>query len=177
VTGVSYGSGGYPRTELREAHSDGSLYNWKYTSFDSSLSATLTVTQTPTPEGKIVVGQILDTGAGGISTHPMVEIYFNSYDKQVYIQYRNLPTDSSTQPNVVLLTNVYVPQTISYVINLTSGGVLSVAINGVVGFTKQMDSAWASQGLYFQAGDYVQDNSGLDTEGGRVVFMDLVVIH
>lgn len=124
-----------------------------------------------------MVGQIHDNGAGGISNQPLLKLIFNSAAGQVYAQYRNLPTDSSNQPNVILLTNVSVGDSFSYDVNLSHDGVLSIAVNGVVGFTKQIDSAWAQQGLYFKAGAYVQDNSGPDTEGGRVVFTDLVVAH
>lgn len=176
VTGVTTSGSKYARTELREAHVDGSVYNWTYTNFDSSLSATLSVTQVPS-NGKIAVAQIHDSGAGGISHQSMLELLFDSRARQIYAQYRNLPTDSSNQPNVILSTDVSVGDTFSYNIRLSHDGALSIAVNGVVKFTKQMDSAWAQQGLYFKAGDYLRDNAGPDTEGGRVVFTDLVVVH
>lgn len=57
VTGSKTANAKYPRTELRETYSNGTLRNWLYPEADNSLRATLAVNQVPS-SGKIVIGQI-----------------------------------------------------------------------------------------------------------------------
>src|SRR6185503_16878576 len=67
---------------------------------------------------------------------------------------------------------------ITYEIKVVDG-VASVTVNGV---TKShnfyaTDSAWKDSTFYFKAGAYLQDNTGPETEGGRVAFYSLSVSH
>ncbi|WP_207871985.1 polysaccharide lyase family 7 protein, partial [Pseudomonas sp. 86_A] len=57
VTGSKTENAIYPRTELRETYSNGTLRNWYYPDADNSLRATVTVNKVPS-SGKIVIGQI-----------------------------------------------------------------------------------------------------------------------
>src|SRR3546814_19310599 len=68
VTGAKTANAIYPRSELRETYSDGTLRNWLYSAADNKLRATLSVSQVPST-GKIVIGQIHAKD----STKPMVK--------------------------------------------------------------------------------------------------------
>jgi hypothetical protein len=39
------------------------------------------------------------------------------------------------------------------------------------------DSSWRTQGMYFEAGSYIQDNVGTSSDGGRVSFYALTTSH
>jgi hypothetical protein len=168
VTGVTTSGSSYPRTELREAHSDGSAYNWAYTSFDSSLKAHLSVTQVP-DTGKVTVGQLHGTA------NAFIKLIYNGTLQDIELEMRDLPTGPNL-PRVMLANNIKLGDPIAYEIDLSKNGLLLITVNGFQ-YSKQIDPAWATEGLWFQVGVYPQDNTGPDTEGGRVVFTDLVVVH
>jgi secreted protein with Ig-like and vWFA domain len=88
------------------------------------------------------------------------------------------PTPSSTSNvNYTIATNIKLGAQFSYRIQLQADLTLSVQVNGVTAYSAPIDSSWQTQGLYFKAGAYVQDNVGLSTEGGRVAFYALSVSH
>jgi hypothetical protein len=178
VNGVTTSGTTYPRTELRETKPDGSLYNWNVLAGTATLNATLAINQVPST-GKIVIGQIHDDGAGGISDQPLIKLVFE-YDSttntgKIVAQVRSTPTGSNT--DYTLATGIKLNQLFSYQIQLRPDLTLSVQINGVTKYNKPISSSWESQGLYFKAGAYVQDNVGTSTEGGRVSFYALAATH
>lgn len=179
VTGVTTSGSTFPRTEFRETKSDGSLYNWNVTDGTATLNATLAVTQVPST-GKVVVGQIHDNGAGGIKSRPLIMLVYNynsgTHTGSLVLEVRATPT-SSTSTKYTVATNIPLNTKFSYQLQLQADKTLSVQINGVTQYSAAIDSSWLSQGLYFKAGAYVLDNSGTDTEGGRVSFYALTAIH
>ena len=178
VTGVTTSGSSYPRSELRETKPDGTLYNWNVLDGTATLNATLAVNQVPTT-GKVVVGQIHDNGANGVTDEPLIKLVYE-YDSAsgtgtIVAQIRSTPTSSNT--DYTLATGIKLNTQFSYQIQLRSDLTMSVQINGVTQYTKPIDTSWESQGLYFKAGAYVQDNVGTSTEGGKVSFYALTVNH
>jgi Ca2+-binding RTX toxin-like protein len=178
VTGVTTSGSSFPRTELRETKADGTLYNWNVLDGTATLSATLAVNQVPST-GIIVCGQIHDNGAGGISGQPLIKLVFE-YDSTtgtatIVAQIRSTPTSSST--DYTLATGINLNSQFSYQIQLRSDLTLSVQINGVTQYSTPIDPSWESQGLYFKAGDFIQDNIGTSMDGGKISFYALSVTH
>jgi hypothetical protein len=169
VTGVHTANSSYPRSELRETHPDGSLYNWHVGDDNASLTATLAVTQIPST-GKVIVGQIHGVENG----EPLVKLQYDNGKLEALI--RNKPDDSSS-PSTTLATGIALGQSFSYAINVSESGVMSIYINGTLALTDPLDPSWDSIGLYYKAGAYVQDNSGPSTEGAAVTFTALSVTH
>src|SRR5262249_12958987 len=138
----------------------------------------LAVNQVPST-GKIVIGQIHDNGAGGISDQPLIKLVYEynstTGTATIVAQIRSTPTSSNT--NYTLATGIKLNTQFSYQIELRSDLTLSVQINGVTQYSKPIDPIWESQGMYFKAGSYVQDNVGTSTEGGEVSFYALTVTH
>jgi hypothetical protein len=179
VTGVTTSGSSYPRSELRETKSDGTLYNWNVKDGTATLDATLAVAALPST-GKIVVGQIHDNGANGVSDQPLLKLVyqFNPTTGTGILVAQVRPTPSSTSNvNYTIATNIKLGAQFSYRIQLQADLTLSVQVNGVTAYSAPIDSSWQTQGLYFKAGAYVQDNVGLSTEGGRVAFYALSVSH
>ena len=179
VNGVTTSGSSYPRSELRKTHSDGSLYNWGITDGTATLAATLAVTQVPS-SGKVVVGQIHDDGAGGITDEPLIklEYVYNSTTGtgSLVAQIRATPS-SIDSTDTTLATGIGLNQKFSYQIQTTSSLQLSVQVNGTTCYTGAVNPSWDSQGLYFKAGSYVQDNVGDSSEGARVAFYGLGISH
>jgi hypothetical protein len=179
VTGVTTSGSSYPRTELRETKPDGTLYNWNVLTGTATLSATLAVNQVPST-GKVVIGQIHDNGAGGIKSEPLIKLVYE-YDSTtgtgtIVAQVRPTPSSTSSADYTVA-TGIKLNTPFSYQIQLRSDLTLSVQINGVTKYSQSISTSWESQGLYFKAGAYVQDNSGTSTEGGEVSFYSLTATH
>jgi len=178
-TGVTTSGSSYPRTELRETKSDGTLYNWNVLDGTATLNATLAVNVVP-GTGKIVIGQIHDNGAGGVKDEPLLKVIYEYSSTtgtgKIVAQIRSTPTSSNT--DYTLATGIKLNTLFSYQIQLRSDLTLSVQINGVTEYSSgPIDTSWESQGLYFKAGDYDQDNVGPSTDGGQVSFYSLTVTH
>lgn len=179
VTGVTTSGSSYSRSELRETNPDGSLYNWNVADGTATLAASLAVNTVPST-GKVVVGQIHDNGAGGIKGQPLLKLVYK-YDSAsgtgiLEAQVRPYP-ESSTSDNYTVATGIKLNEVFSYKIELKADLTLNVQINGQTKYSKSIDSRWKSQGMYFKAGSYCQDNSGSSTEGAKVSFYDLTVAH
>jgi hypothetical protein len=179
VTGVTTSGTKYPRTELRETKSDGSLYNWNVMDGTATLNGTLAVNQVPS-SGKVIVGQIHDNGAGGISDQPLIKLVYefnsSSGTGTLVAQVRSTPT-STGSTDYTVATGIKLNTQFSYQIQLLKTLTLSVQINGTTKYNKPVDPSWKTQGMYFKAGAYVQDNVGPSTEGGRVSFYGLTISH
>jgi hypothetical protein len=103
-----------------------------------------------------------------------VKLQVNNGVVQAYV--RNSPTASGDTK--FTYANVALNGTIDYEIKVVDG-VASITVNGVTYSHNcfASDPAWQTINYYFKAGSYVQDNSGTDTEGGRVAFYQLSVTH
>jgi hypothetical protein len=176
VDGVTTAGSNYPRTELRETHTTGTHYDWHVSDGTATLDATLRVDRTPI-NGRVVVGQIHDNGAGGVRDDPLLRIVYDSTAGEVYLTIRTLPTSTSTS-HITLAKGVKLGQQFSYHLQLTAQGVLSVNLGKFgLSYTKTIDPSWNQQGLYFKAGAYSQDNVGPSWTGAEVTFFNLVTSH
>ena len=174
VTGATTANAIYPRSELRETYSDGTLRNWLYPAADNKLAATLAVSQVPST-GKVVIGQIHTKN----STSPMVklEYQYKTYSStgNIVAKVRMRPDDETGQV-ITIATGIKLNQSFSSLIHLSPAGVLT--INGAgYQWSSPISSTWSDKPLYFKAGVYVQDNTGYPTEGGTVTFSLLDIDH
>lgn len=174
VTGSTTENAKYPRTELRETYSNGTLKNWRYPDADNSLRATLAVNQVPT-SGKIVIGQI----HAYESQKPMVKL---EYQYSTSTQSGNLVAKVRMRPDdddariITLATGVKLDREFNYLIHLSPGGALGISAAGYQWDT-EISKTWSVKPLYFKAGAYVQDNTGYTSEGGKVTFSKLDIDH
>lgn len=171
----------YPRSELRETQADGSLGNWLHASADNYLSAVLRVDQVPSLN-KVVIGQIHSTDAPGSQNDPLLKLQYH-YRRGVgrlELLLRAQPGDTEVQ-NILLAENVQLGERFGYDLRVTPSGRIGISVTSTDGdkgsLYRQLSSSWSSQYLYFKAGAYIQDNSGPDSEGGRVTFYHLNSLH
>lgn len=174
VTGTRTENAIYPRTELRETYSNGTLKNWYYPAADNFLRATLAVNQVPST-GKIVIGQIHAYN----STKPMVKVEYQYKDSSatgnIVAKVRMHPDDDTARV-ITIATGVKLDQEFSYLIHLSPGGALGISAAGYQWDT-DISAMWRDKPLYFKAGAYVQDNTGYTSEGGQVTFSRLDIDH
>jgi hypothetical protein len=174
VTGARTENAVYPRTELRETYSNGTLHNWIYSDADNLLHATLAVNQVPS-SGKIVIGQIHAYN----STMPMVKVeyqYKTSTLKGNIVAKVRMHSDDNEPRVITIATGVPLDREFSYLIHLGRSGALSISAAGYQWDT-QISTNWRDKPLYFKAGAYVQDNTGYSSEGGKVTFSRLDIDH
>jgi hypothetical protein len=180
VTGITTSGSSYPRTELREeqgpSHDQDS--GWDYTTLTShTLSATCEVTQVPSTT-KVIIGQIHGLKNG----QPLVKLVWDAANGgELRANYRVNATDSGTS-STTIKTGVPLNTQFSYVIKLTSAGILTIQFNGEtpinpLGAGVPIGTGWNTALAYFKVGDYVQDNAGPATEGGAVTFTAIAVVH
>ncbi|WP_283181991.1 MULTISPECIES: polysaccharide lyase family 7 protein [unclassified Pseudomonas] len=174
VTGATTENAKYPRTELRETYSNGTLKNWRYPDADNSLRATLAVNQVPT-SGKIVIGQI----HAYESQKPMVKLEYqystSTQSGNIVAKVRMRPDDDDAR-TITLATGVKLDREFNYLIHLSPGGALGISAAGYQWDT-EISKTWSVKPLYFKAGAYVQDNTGYTSEGGKVTFSKLDIDH
>ncbi|MGB5827319.1 MAG: polysaccharide lyase family 7 protein [Pseudomonas mandelii] len=174
VTGSKTANAKYPRTELRETYSNGTLKNWLYPDADNSLRATLAVNQVPST-GKIVIGQI----HAYESQKPMVKLEYqyktSTQSGNIVAKVRMRPDDDEGRI-ITIATGVKLDREFSYLIHLSPGGALGISAAGYQWDT-DISKTWRDKPLYFKAGVYVQDHTGYTSEGGKVTFSKLDIDH
>ncbi|MHC5349582.1 polysaccharide lyase family 7 protein [Metapseudomonas furukawaii] len=172
VTGTSTQLSDYPRTELREAHSDGKVYNWSQAGLPAYMQATLEVLQVPS-NGKVIIGQI----HAADSPYPLLKLEYQWVNGVGYVNLtlRDKPTSPSA-PVVMTYKSMPMGMPFNYRIDVGKTGALKVDIGGLV-YQGKVSSAWAKKSFYFKAGAYIPDNTGPSTEGALVVFHDLRTGH
>lgn len=174
VTGSRTANAIYPRSELRETYSDGTLRNWQYSAADNILRASLTVNQVPST-GKIVIGQIHNKD----SNNPMVKLEYqyktSASTGNIVAKVRMHPDDEEGRV-INIATGVPLDRDFSYQIHLSPKGALGISAAGN-NWRTTIDPSWKTKPLYFKAGAYVQDNTGYPTEGARVTFRMLEIQH
>lgn len=173
VNGSTTENAKYPRSELRETLSDGTLNNWTYPSADNFLRAALTISQVPST-GKLVIGQI----HAHRSNAPLLKL---EYQYKAYAASGNIVAKLRLYPDapvqvISIASGIALNQRFTYVIHLTPKGTLSINLNNI-NWKTRIDSAWAVKPLYFKAGVYPQDNSGYETEAGSAQFYKLGIEH
>ncbi|MCY1399826.1 Alginate lyase [compost metagenome] len=174
VTGSKTENAIYPRTELRETYSNGTLHNWTFPSADNTLRATLAVHQVPS-SGKIVIGQI----HAYQSTKPLVKLEYQYKSSKktgnIVAKVRIRPDDDEGKV-IIVAENVALDRQFSYLIHLSPGGALGIGAAGSH-WDSPISLTWRNKPLYFKAGVYTQDNTGYTTEGGKVTFYKLDIDH
>ncbi|KNH23476.1 alginate lyase [Pseudomonas syringae] len=174
VTGTRTENAVYPRTELRETYSNGTLKNWYFPDADNFLRATLTVSKVPST-GKIVIGQI----HAFKSQKPMVKLEYQYKDYSatgnIVAKVRMHPDDDTARV-ITIATGIKLDREFSYLIHLSPGGALGISAAGYQWDT-DISAMWRDKPLYFKAGVYVQDNTGYTSEGGEVTFSKLDIDH
>ena len=174
VTGTRTENASYPRTELRETYSNGTLKNWYFPDADNFLRATLTVSKVPST-GKIVIGQI----HAFKSQKPMVKLEYQYKDYSetgnIVAKVRMHPDDDTARV-ITIATGIKLDREFSYLIHLSPGGALGISAAGYQWDTN-ISAMWRDKPLYFKAGVYVQDNTGYTSEGGEVTFSKLDIDH
>ncbi|MGH8419861.1 MAG: polysaccharide lyase family 7 protein [Pseudomonas sp.] len=174
VTGTKTANAKYPRTELRETWSNGTLHNWSYPDADNFLSAKLKVIQVPS-SGRVVIGQIHVYE----STQPLLKVEYQykdaTKDGTIVAKVRFHPDDKEARIFTVA-EGIRLNETFKYVIHLNKAGLLSVQANNMF-WNDRISATWSKQQLYFKAGVYTQDNTGYTSEGGKVMFFNLDADH
>lgn len=158
------------RSELRELidGSDTSV-NWS-PSGTHILDAQCRILQVPSTK-RAFIGQI----HGYVSNAPVL-VLLKYDDGQILTQFR--VTAAVSNAVYYPMADVDLGDLITYRIKFTDG-ILSITVNG---HTQTIDvyaadPAWRQQKFYFKAGAYNQDNEGTATEGTRVAFYKLNVVH
>ena len=174
VTGTRTENAIYPRTELRETYSNGTLRNWLYPEADNSLRATLKVSKVPS-SGKVVIGQIHAYD----SQKPLVKLEYQYKSKtatgNLVAKVRTRPDDAEGRV-ITIASGVKLDQDFSYLIHLSPGGALGISAAGSQ-WDSKISATWRDKPLYFKAGVYVQDNAGPTSEGAQVSFSKLDIDH
>jgi hypothetical protein len=174
VTGSRTANAKYPRSELRETYSNGTLHNWLYPSGDHFLRATLAVNQVPS-SGRIVIGQI----HAYESTEPLLKVEYQYKDATksgiVVAKVRNRFDDKESRV-ITIAEDVPLNVQFKYIIHLSAGGDLGVSVRDA-NWSSPISATWRDKPLYFKAGVYTQDNSGYTNEGGKATFYKLDIDH
>ncbi|WP_219064468.1 polysaccharide lyase family 7 protein [Pseudomonas sp. UMAB-08] len=174
VTGSRTANAKYPRSELRETYSNGTLHNWLYPSGDHFLRATLAVNQVPS-SGRIVIGQI----HAYESTEPLLKVEYQYKDATksgiVVAKVRNRFDDQKSRV-ITIAEDVPLNAQFKYIIHLSAGGDLGVSVRDA-NWSSPISATWRDKPLYFKAGVYTQDNSGYTSEGGMATFYKLDIDH
>lgn len=185
VDGVTTGGSSYPRSELREeidGLTDDDAY-WTIQQFAvSELQATCAVQQVGPSKGRVIIGQIHAPGFPFIKL--VYEYKTSSQTGSVVAQINQNSTSSDTEKDYTVATNIPLDTKLNYVIetqNSGSAASLIVTVNSDISMQAQVDeSNWISgsnNGLYFKAGDYVQETGTSSLDGGQVSFYALTVSH
>jgi hypothetical protein len=172
VSGTSTNLSDYPRAELREAHADGRPRNWFYRDGTATLSGRMEVNQLPSV-GVVILAQIHAKN----NPYPFLKLSYRMERGVGYLDLtlRNKPLDAAC-PVVLTYKSMPLGVAFDYSFRLSPSGLLEVDVAGLR-YSTLIDSAWATKPLYFKAGNYVPDNQGPASEGGRVTFHDLQVGH
>jgi len=170
VTGATTPNSSYPRSELREQISP-PLNSSNWVPYGTHvLNAQCCVTQVPST-GKVIIGQIhCYTG----NARPLLKLQYNDGVIEALVK-----TNSNFAPDYKFyFQNIGLGNLIDYQVRMENG-LLTTTVNGsnqtINVFVTDPD--WATNGLYFKAGSYCQDNVGTTNEGSRLAFYALGRSH
>jgi hypothetical protein len=165
--GVTTPNSNYARSELREMNSNGSAADWSLAG-SHKLGATLRVVSVTS---NVCVGQI-HLGSGGSSTKPLIELYYHS-NGDIVAGTENSPDGGQTTHTV---GHVSIGKTWTYTIAVSGGHTIDLTVNGSTTHYA-IPSSFNAYKQYFKAGSYNQSSSSSTTNGARVAFYGLTVLH
>ena len=166
--GVTTPNSKFPRSELREMNSNGSVANW---SIPGTHTLTATVKATAIPD-HVAVGQI-HLGSNTSSTKPLLELfYFKNGNIDMAIE--QTPAGGNEVHHVV--ATVPNGTAFNYVISLTNSNTIGININGTQ-HNFALPSSFKGFTMYFKAGDYDQTSGSSTTLGAKVQFYALTIHH
>lgn len=166
ASGATTPNSTHPRTELV------SLHNFTVGTSPHLLQASVTVTQVPTDNQDIILGQI--HGAADISSVPFVMLHYRAGTIQVVVKQQ---TKGSTSNKYALLTEI--PLGIRFEFTIGDPGNGNLILGAAYGtntrtVTIPIPPAFVGATVRFQAGAYQQSESVSTTIGGRVTFHSLI---
>lgn len=162
VTGATTSSNThYPRSELRETWPDG---DWTFAGHHR-MDAVCRVMQVP-DNGRVIIGQI----HGHLDGSEIIKLYWDNGSLSAAVE------PSRTSEIGLALGSAKLGDTIAYYLEMQDGK-LKVGANGKTVSYDYTAATWKTDTYYFKAGDYVQDNTGSSSVGGRVRFYSLAVEH
>jgi hypothetical protein len=164
--GVTTPNSSYARSELREMNSNGSAADWTLAG-NHTLSADLRI---PQVTKNVCVGQV-HLGSGGSSTKPLLELYYRP-DGEIYLGTENSPDGGQTLHKV---GTVALGVRWTYAINV-NGNKINLTVNGTK-TTYAIPSSFNPYKQYFKAGSYNQSSSDSTSNGAKVKFYSLSVLH
>ncbi|HEX4246961.1 MAG TPA: polysaccharide lyase family 7 protein [Pseudonocardia sp.] len=166
VDGATTPNSEHPRTELD------SLTNFKAGASPHAMNATLVVSQAPSANQDIIIGQI--HGADDISSVPFVMLHYDAGTIKVVVKEAQSGSTSDKYP---LITGVPLGARFSYTISdLGNGNLVFSASYGTNtrSVTTQIPQPFRGATVRFQAGAYQQgDSSSGATDGARLTFYTL----
>jgi hypothetical protein len=168
VNGVKTTTAAYPRSELREVGANGKAAGWNITSGTHVLSATVAALKLPSQRQRVTVGQVHESSP---NDYPMVMLFYDTGSVVAHIQ--NSAT-ASGGTEYTLATGIPLGQKFSYTIHPKPNLTVDITVNGKTS-TFTVPSGFASEVLYFKAGDYLQVAGTSSTDGGQVAFYSLVL--
>lgn len=169
-------SSGSPRSELRETHPDGSLYNWTAGSAGGEHNLDAVCAVNAVGFGKVIIGQIH-------GKEPNIPAIILRYDNtvtpsRIYCTVYRSPAGGMT--DVFYFAGVPLDSAIVYNLKMVGSAnsvMLYMTVNGVTQSVNMYanDPAWATTTFYFKAGAYYANpESGVTSQ---VSFYDLFPSH
>lgn len=159
VNGATSANSDTTRSELGEAQ------GWKIGSGPRSLSATLSVDETPA-SGNVSVGQLHQRGGSG---RPPIMLKWNNGTVEASVLESNSP--SARRQRYVLAENVPKGQKFNYNIDVAPDGTAGLSVNGKTTRVK-LDPSFNDSDMYFKAGVY---NQGGSSGGSKATFNALSI--
>lgn len=170
VDGVTTKGTDYPRSELREMLApDDSSINWRFGG-THVMKARCRIVQLPSSP-KVVIGQI--HGYSG-TARPLIKLQYNKDRVEALVKI----SPNSGKDQKLTFAGMTTKEDLVYEIKLDEG-TLFVTVNGSTQSVDVLanDRGWADETFYFKAGVYPQSNEGNSTDGARVEFYELSVMH
>jgi hypothetical protein len=166
VDGATTPNSQHPRTELD------SLTNFKAGTSPHTLNATLVVSQAPSANQDIIIGQI--HGADDISSVPFVMLHYDAGTIKVVVKEAQSGSTSDKYP---LITGVPLGARFSYTISDLGNGSMTFSANygtSTRSITAAIPQPFRGATVRFQAGAYQQgESSSGATDGARLTFYTL----
>jgi len=166
VDGATTPNSQHPRTELVN------LNNFKAGTSPHTLNATLVVSQAPSANQDIIIGQI--HGADDISSVPFVMLHYDAGTIKVVVKEAQSGSTSDKYP---LITGVPLGARFSYTISDLGNGSMTFSANygtSTRSITAAIPQPFRGATVRFQAGAYQQgDSSSGATDGARLTFYTL----
>jgi hypothetical protein len=160
VNGTVQPGADYPRSELREMNTDGTLASWATNSGTHTMSIVQRITHLPKVKSQLIAGQIHD------ATEYVILIRLDS--AMLHVDYNGA--------SVGVLDPTYALGSTFTVKVVAGGGYIDVYYNGV----RKVHQAASRPGCYFKAGCYLQTNPSkgdAPSDFGQVEIFDLNVQH